>query len=1323
MRYVWLSLPLFACTGSDGKLTVNNSEPTATITSHADGAELLEAVEYTFIGIVSDDNHPTLDLLVKWSSDSRDLCPETTPDADGTTSCRITLEPSDTQLKLQVVDPEGAAVVTSINMTVLETDAPRIELLSPTADGSYYSDQLIHFSAIISDVEDDPSDLSYVWASSIDGDLPLSAAAATDGTISGYLNLSEGQHAISLRVEDSTGKSSVADLAITVGGQNNPPLCELYTPEAGSGYVLGQNIEFTGTANDVDIDNSLLNITWESNIDGVFDTTAANSAGELTLVYDGLTVGNHIVTLKVEDEVGGICSDTVSLTVGTAPTLSINSPLSGDVVSLGESVTFSGTVSDQEDIASDIGLSWSSDIDGEFSTQGSDSNGNIIFGYNGLSAGEHNIIVTATDTDGLTATTALLFRVNTPPPAPTLSLSPDPLYSGDTLSVSTVSSTDVDGDTVSYTFEWYENSTLTAYNTATIPASALDVDDTWMVRVTPNDGYTDGDSTEASITVSNTAPEITDVLLSPSSGIYNDSTITCSATATDADETVTATYEWTVGSSTYTGASLDLSTTAAMPTDTITCTASVSDSNGGSDTASSSSNVENRPPNVSNMAIAPSTASINSTLTCSATIDDDDGETPSYSVDWSVGGTSIGSGDSITLDTSIVSVGDTVLCTISASDDYSGSTNNSTSVLVSNTAPVVSGTSIDLTTVYNDDILVCSASVTDPDETLSISYGWTLGGIFVGGTDTLDLSTTSAMPTDTVECTATATDSDGASDSETATATVENRAPSAPVVGITPSEPSVGQDDLSCNLDTASVDPDGSGVSYTYEWSVNGTVNTSYTSDTIPASDTIAGEEWICTVTPSDGTLEGSSGSASVTITSACYLGNTCDDDLDLGNGIGMDFVLIPGGTFIMGSPSNELGRDSDEEQHEVTLTQDFYALSTEVTQGMFYQVMGIESYDGYTASTGVGDNYPAYKINWYMAASFANTLTEYDNTQNGTERTNCYTCSGSGSGVTCSTNLNPYTCTGYRLLTEAEWEYAARAGTTAAFWTANGGGDLPNGYVSNTQILTDGYDLTQYAWYEPTENTPYGSKEVASLEPNDWGLYDMSGNIWEVVHDGYSSSRSAGSDPYFESGSRMIAKGGVWNANPVNLRSAERLNIAIYDRDSSLGFRVGRSNITKPSAPDVSIDPSSSSGSDDLVCTIDTESVDPDGGLISYTFEWTLNGSSYGGTTNSTTYTDDTIPASQTVSGELWECTVTPSDGTEDGDSGSASITISSPVSLIDCTHTSTGYYCQGCVDVGNDGSACKTSSWGNGICGSCRLNACLHSPNYSSGYNQSCN
>ncbi|MEC7984005.1 MAG: Ig-like domain-containing protein, partial [Myxococcota bacterium] len=770
MRHLWIPSLLIACGDSEEGLKVYNSEPTTTITSHAEGVELQEGVEYTFIGNANDDNHAASTLLVKWSTDARELCPETVPDADGTTSCRIALEASDTQLKLQVTDPEGASAISSINVSVLETGAPDIVFLSPTVDGAYYADQLIQFAAQISDPEDDVYDLSYEWSSSVEGVLPLTEAPDSDGTIESYMMLTEGQHAISLSVTDTTGKSTSESVVIQVGGPNQEPLCEITEPASSSTFSVGENITFLGTASDEDINNSLLSVQWASDQDGVINSSAPNTAGELNFVTNSLSAGNHIITLQVEDEIGGLCTDTLLLSLGTPPSISIEEPTNGSIYSVGEAVFFTAIVSDSEDLASDISLSWTSHIDGEFYTQSSDSNGNIYFAYSDLSAGIHNILATATDGSGLTSTASLTLQINTPPPAPTVEITPNPSNTSDVLQVLLTESADADGDAISYTYQWYQNGTTTSYTSETVVSTATSAGDLWKVRVTPNDGFVDGEYAEASVIIANSEPTVDSISLSPTTA-YNDSTLTCSATASDADQTLSIDYSWYVGSNLIgTGTTLDVSTVSVMPNTILTCEASVVDDAGSSASAQASVELENRAPTVSSVQIDTSVLYNDALVSCAGTVSDDDGETASQVVTWSIGGVTVGSTDSIQLDASLLSVGQTLTCTIEASDGYGGTASGSASLTASNRSPVIDSMTLSPASPYRTDTLTCTGVYDDPDtDSTTANFSWSnssSGATYTATSETattssLDLSTLGVAAGDSIVCDLLVTDAQG----------------------------------------------------------------------------------------------------------------------------------------------------------------------------------------------------------------------------------------------------------------------------------------------------------------------------------------------------------------------------------------------------------------------------------------------------------------------------------------------------------------------------------------------------------------------------------
>jgi formylglycine-generating enzyme required for sulfatase activity len=225
-----------------------------------------------------------------------------------------------------------------------------------------------------------------------------------------------------------------------------------------------------------------------------------------------------------------------------------------------------------------------------------------------------------------------------------------------------------------------------------------------------------------------------------------------------------------------------------------------------------------------------------------------------------------------------------------------------------------------------------------------------------------------------------------------------------------------------------------------------------------------------------------------------------------ISNSIGMKFVYIPPGTFIMGSPKNEPGRSDDETQHEVTLTRGFYIQTTEVTQEQWERVMD----NNPAIFKDCGENCPVEYVSWHDVQRFIEKL----NTKESTKR--------------------------YRLPTEAEWEYACRAGTQTAFSFGN-----------------DKDTLSDYGWHRFNSRKP--THPVGWKEPNLWGLHDMHGNVAEWCQDSYDDYPSQNvTDPTRPSeGYGRVLRGGSCNDFAENCRAAFRNSIGPGFELNHVGFRL----------------------------------------------------------------------------------------------------------------------------------------------------------------------
>jgi uncharacterized repeat protein (TIGR02543 family) len=273
-----------------------------------------------------------------------------------------------------------------------------------------------------------------------------------------------------------------------------------------------------------------------------------------------------------------------------------------------------------------------------------------------------------------------------------------------------------------------------------------------------------------------------------------------------------------------------------------------------------------------------------------------------------------------------------------------------------------------------------------------------------------------------------------------------------------------------------------------------------------------------------------------------------------------LEMVSISGGTFTMGSPTTELGRSELEIQHQVTLTQGFYMGKYEVTQAQYQAVMGTNpsGFKTPVAPETSTVNRPVEMVSWYDAIVFCNKLSMEEGLSpayriNGNTDPTAWGTVPTSNNATWDAVQIVASSTGYRLPTEAQWEYACRAGTTTAFnWGTN--------YISSSRA-------NYYASHVDANNTVAGTylqrtTMVGNYAPNQWGLYDMHGNVYEWCWDWYGTyANGAQTDPVGAvSGDGRIIRGGSWYIDGWCVRSAFRYNYKSPSlRNNSIGFRLVR--------------------------------------------------------------------------------------------------------------------------------------------------------------------
>lgn len=371
--------------------TINTNPPIVLIDNPHSDAVFELADEVSFEGSADDLEDGLLaNTALSWSSD-----------LDGSigTGSPLTisaLSVGSHTITLSAIDSDWNTGSTTISVSINSTGnlAPEVSINNPSTQAVYSEGVAVTFEGNADDPEDGPIPAeSLAWSSSLDGELGSGDTISTD-------SLSVGIHVISLVATDQNGAKTAANITLQVNGK---PIVAIQSPPVNNLYNPGENISFNGSGSDPEEGTlSGADLIWVSDIDGQVGSGTS-------FVYSGLSTGTHEISLTASDNRGATSTALRTVIINTPPTATISNPKKDDVFQQGQEISFAGTGSDPEDGAlGGEALVWVSDFDGQIGTGTS-------FIHSGLSAGQHEISLTATDTNGASSFFKVPLFINTAP--------------------------------------------------------------------------------------------------------------------------------------------------------------------------------------------------------------------------------------------------------------------------------------------------------------------------------------------------------------------------------------------------------------------------------------------------------------------------------------------------------------------------------------------------------------------------------------------------------------------------------------------------------------------------------------------------------------------------------------------------------------------------------------------------------------------------------------------------------------------------------------------------------------------------------------------
>jgi|GEM_PF-2802850 len=532
-----LTLSLLGAGCSEAALKTFNAEPTATILSHADSVTLTAGDETALFGSVSDPDHGPADLLTVWRVDGEIACEDIVPAFDGHTSCVTTLPVGERTIVLSVRDPKNASGSDSVMVTVQEpipNTPPEITMTDPFEGQRYWADEPIEFRGRAIDAEDGFDTLVVTAESDVQGALSLDGALDVDGLFSDFVSLAEGLHLITVTVVDSDGGTADDQAVIEVLAANGAPSIDAVTVSPDPALVTDElTCTYTGFI-DPDDDGDESRLEWTINEIPAAETSPILSSG---------FVAGDAVRCTVTPNDGDLDGDALYDEIVVA-----NSPprIGSAFISPNPAVAGDALVCAHEGFEDDDG-----DLDAseaEWTVNGTPAGTGFAL-MTGIVGGDV-VACTVTPFDGVDTgepVTDSLVVQNTAPSVTTVTIVPSTGVTATTSLTCSADTEDIDGTEPTLAFEW----SIDGFPAATGPdldlgpmATVRGETVTCTATATDEDGAFD--TATASVVVGNTAPEVSEITLSPSPVRTHD-TLSAVSTMSDADgDSVSASYRWWV---------------------------------------------------------------------------------------------------------------------------------------------------------------------------------------------------------------------------------------------------------------------------------------------------------------------------------------------------------------------------------------------------------------------------------------------------------------------------------------------------------------------------------------------------------------------------------------------------------------------------------------------------------------------------------------------------------------------------------------------------------------------------------------------------------